>query len=997
MSDENRVNSDVVDKLNDYVDKNPVEEDSESNIEITKNSTHLHSTHEDDEVNVLQENVDEELLPKREETGIEKDSLLENEKNNTIVLEEQDNSKDIESVQDKQETDSKLPFKLTLDDDSFIVHPLIEHIPDELEYTCFESYEQNLYLGTESGDLLHYFEIEKSNYMLVSQTKFNSEFNKPIDKIILLPNIERALLLSNNTLTQFLLPEFAPAPNTENIANISYLLLKSYSTNSNSYKILLFLENEVNEYRITQTSTNLVRRYPWKSISEASLCDKSMMIARSNHYELIQARSKEVTPLFKVSESDEPLKPIISSNNGTGFNVVTGGTSIDSTAMVFKVNKSGEIDSGNLVLDRYPDSVLSKSPYLIVNFNNNEIHIYKEVTNGDSALIQIIKSQSKFNICESFKQFECSNIEEAKKIKSLVTEKLRLVPLEEDNGDIFRINGENSYINSLFKLSTSMLLYGKAGIYLLIQKPGILRFDKYDEKEIENVRGYIGSLRGDLTKYQQIEKEYLTALKILLYTLHNAAIDEKIISKWYQVAELVDIRLLLYLLDMEYYGNLCIFNGLKKFIENLKLLKLIHKVKDKISLITLLNRKLINCSKREEIRDYNNVMKSIEMNLFHLLTENNKEITTDMFIEPILNEILLILQEEPEKYSVLLKKIYLEKHNYTELITLFKNEGNAQEILDLIVTKFSELPKAYTANELIEDLIYIINSLPLNNEIIKKTLSVVEKANFNINDFTDKLTSNVEVKVAVIEHIGAKSEVNKEFLLRYYLANFQKELELNNLWENLGKYASEYTSDLNYYKSSLSDFLLIKLKYDSIFNDFLNYIQQIKLLCKDETVDNSNIRLVLDDIKKIDIGNLLLMLFLMPEFIGISDILISSDELLSMYMLYNDFLNIERYLKVETFLKVFNHYLSFSGTPDGVKTVITFLKRNCNTIVDNNMLVKIFELLPDNFSVMSLFDVLFPIIKKREGIKHKYYLEKALARNELTSYSNTLNHFKCQE
>ena len=85
---------------------------------------------------------------------------------------------------------------ILMDRGPFHIHPLIQHLPSELKYTCFDAYDLNLYLGTDTGELLHYFEIERNNYMLVSQTKFNDDFDYPIFKFLLLPKIERAYILS---------------------------------------------------------------------------------------------------------------------------------------------------------------------------------------------------------------------------------------------------------------------------------------------------------------------------------------------------------------------------------------------------------------------------------------------------------------------------------------------------------------------------------------------------------------------------------------------------------------------------------------------------------------------------------------------------------------------------------------------------------------------------------------------------------------------------------
>lgn len=72
---------------------------------------------------------------------------------------------------------------------------LVDDLPKDITITCMDADENHIYLGTSEGELLHYYEIEGGEYLLVSRMPFENNSTSSIKKIKLLPNIDRALIL----------------------------------------------------------------------------------------------------------------------------------------------------------------------------------------------------------------------------------------------------------------------------------------------------------------------------------------------------------------------------------------------------------------------------------------------------------------------------------------------------------------------------------------------------------------------------------------------------------------------------------------------------------------------------------------------------------------------------------------------------------------------------------------------------------------------------------
>lgn len=235
----------------------------------------------------------------------EEEQLHERSKCEVPSKESQDKSEITTSKPEKLEKQTENVIGLKLDQGPFEKHTLIQNLLPDLEYSCFEAYDENIYLGTKSGDLLHYFEIEQQNYMLVSRTKFDEESNKPISKIVLLPQIERALVLCDGILVVFLLPEFAPAPNTKKLKDVLDVTIRNYSSQFKFYKFYAIKQESIKMLKISSQSISTIQKFDFKLISKASAIDYTLMTSKVNSYEIINLKDSTTIPLFP-RESGSP-------------------------------------------------------------------------------------------------------------------------------------------------------------------------------------------------------------------------------------------------------------------------------------------------------------------------------------------------------------------------------------------------------------------------------------------------------------------------------------------------------------------------------------------------------------------------------------------------------------------------------------------------------------------------------------------------------------------
>ncbi|CAI1862509.1 hypothetical protein SEUBUCD646_0B05920 [Saccharomyces eubayanus] len=899
------------------------------------------------------------------------------------------------STNDNQKED----LSLKINEGPFRLSTVLENVPSDLAYTCCEAYDNHIFLGTTTGDLLHYFELERGNYMLVSQTKFDADSDAKIDKILLLPKVEGALILCNNELVLFILPEFAPRPNTVRLRGINDVLVCNFSRSSNAYRIYAFHAEGIRLLKISANSLVFAKTFNFKLIDKACAHEQTLMISKLNNYELVNLKSSQVIPLFRISETDEELEPIITNfNDDNEFLVCSGGGSYENGAMALVVNHHGDIIKGTMLLKNYPRKVIVEFPYIIVDSGFQSVDIYSALSSEESQLLQSITNPKiDLKISRTDKVFTNANTSE--EFRKKISNKLRLQPLTHSDNK-FRIERERALVEESYEEKSSLVIYNNLGIHLLVPKPMVLSFTSYDESEIDNIEDQLKKLsRRDLTKFQKIEAKYLMSLLLFLMMLHYDHIEDEVMKKWCEFSDKVDIRILFYLLGWKVYSEIWCFRGLVDIVEQLKSLKLSNKCENVIKMILMIKSDL---KKRDKngilVTDFSDIMKSIDITLLGLQLDSGSEVTIDMFEQESFDEIIKEIYSRGDDISRrrLLIDIHKEKGEYVEPLKLLKRAKDYKSLISFIEENIRCLPEEYVKETLNDDLIISLRQGNKNadSNSIKQVLKILDIAGISKNEFLDRIPEEgISLKVSFIEELGVQNSKDSKFLFNYYLTKLQEIISKDKIWFILDDFIKEYKDDLAYDKTDITSFIDIKLKHSVKCERFSKYYGKCENLKIENIEDSEFIKFTFGEISKIDRDHILCLLFFSNDLIK----WISPKELLKVYLSFNDFRSVEKFTDKPDLIAVMKQYLKITSLNYSVELISNLLRRNFSLLDDIDTQLMVLETIPSDFPMQSISELLLKMIIQYQDKREDSNLRKFLLKNQI-SISDELNrNFEAQE
>ncbi|ODV95633.1 hypothetical protein PACTADRAFT_50329 [Pachysolen tannophilus NRRL Y-2460] len=465
------------------------------------------------------------------------------------------------------------------------------------QVTSIESFDSNIYIGTSVGELLHYFKIDDEiGYMLISRQRFSETKTRQIKKIVLLPSISRALVLSGSILSCFMLPELSPA----NIGKIKDV--NDISLDWDSFKLDLRNSNKIAEYDqthgivatlLTKKCIRLVRvaSDSIKLIKDLNYPNSIAGIRRSNYaaaatqfgYDLVDMIRGQKIPLFPIStsfnktENDDvstskklALKPLIFPVGKREFLLSCGNTK-EEPSMGMIVNTNGDISRGTIPWSSYPSSLIVDYPYAIAVLNSgNEVVIHSI---HDQAQAQQITCDDKVKVSSVSHIFNFAN--------DKIIELIRLSVLA-NNGDIKdyelkeKISDFDAKISKISNISSSSLLYGvKEGVKLFLPTPKLVRLVDLADKNANNTESVIEDLQDEIrisdnsTDYGKVESDFITLL-IGLILVGDLQFDR---AFDYWIDGNLDPRVLIFIFtkNIKYiYGGLLTFSSLAEKIRNVR-------------------------------------------------------------------------------------------------------------------------------------------------------------------------------------------------------------------------------------------------------------------------------------------------------------------------------------------------------------------------------------------------------------------------------------------
>ncbi|KAI6246330.1 Transforming growth factor-beta receptor-associated protein 1 [Erysiphe necator] len=219
----------------------------------------------------------------------------------------------------------------------YILRTLITGVPlsaeaeagdKDIHITCVEFLDQNLYIGTSASELLHYVQIPPNpgdqasspSYILASRIlpafHQSQKTGLPgIQQILLLPNVHKACVLCNWTVTFYSLPELSPVfGNTQVrpcnwIGGIDLNIDPKADVEDNvspSATILVSLNKKIRLVKINETPRGL-RTIDFSGSIISVRRDSYACVADERSYALLDVDRLLKIPLFAISSLNDPL------------------------------------------------------------------------------------------------------------------------------------------------------------------------------------------------------------------------------------------------------------------------------------------------------------------------------------------------------------------------------------------------------------------------------------------------------------------------------------------------------------------------------------------------------------------------------------------------------------------------------------------------------------------------------------------------------------------
>ncbi len=659
-----------------------------------------------------------------------------------------------------------------------IIGELPLHNPDingsENAYpTYVEKLDDHIYIGTSHGEILHFFKIE-NDFILVSRNSFHQSRIRPITKILLLPKIEKALVLAGGLLSCFLLPEFSPANigRVKEVNDISLDFDNKAKNDSTGVHVTVYTKNQIRIINVTPTALRLVKDIAYTESTKGLRRSEYSLVASKENYDLIDLENFQKIPLFPIltvqdeTGNEKPqLDPFILPVGQDEF-LLTCGISKDEPSMGLVININGDVSRGTIPLAKYPVSMGINYPHVVSSF-------------GSSVIAYSLHDQSEVQSIEFSGDVKIINVSSAftEPYEDLV-DLIKLSPLIGEDPE--REVKELEFVSKISTIMTSLVCYCSNFIKILLPQPRLIRLQTF--QNVEELEDELKSVDGS-TELGVIELEYINLL-IGLTHLKNKTYSQAF-EIWTNGT--VDPRILIYIFKYEVYGEVWCFNGLQGLIEEVR--KLIKDNKLKKFFASFLDKWI----SKESYTENADIVKSVELaNLRESLSDNSKVLKiVEKDISLTLPETIVILKDHGKHLA--LAKIYMKQGKFKEVLQIYKElEDNQKQdgsfkkgegltmIIDLVYKHFSDD----------EDLIWDIG-LWLINKKPELGLNFFQHDGLKINIKDETLLiskiDDISLKYKYIEKLLVR--LNKDKMRSNLVKNLHK-TELKSLNERIRKYKS---------------------------------------------------------------------------------------------------------------------------------------------------------------------------------------------------------------
>ncbi|KIK68589.1 hypothetical protein GYMLUDRAFT_68440 [Collybiopsis luxurians FD-317 M1] len=274
---------------------------------------------------------------------------------------------------------------------------LPESVVQGIQIKCAQALGSELYVGCSNGELMR-FALQAESYTILSRQSL--PLDKPVEEIVLLPSISRALIFSDNQIHFYTLPSldvvapikpirhvitFAvdqrhltrPAPSSSGPPHrpepVDFCVIKRNALQMYSLRERLFFQKEI---PLPQGGT-LARRIG------LSLC-----LADKENYNMLNLETAEMLPLIPFNQDFDspnlPVEPFIVPTGEDDFLVVSW---TGQSSMGIFLNTNGDPVRGTLTWAQHPISICLDLPSVTAILPNGSIEIHNIDT---QSLVQVI-------------------------------------------------------------------------------------------------------------------------------------------------------------------------------------------------------------------------------------------------------------------------------------------------------------------------------------------------------------------------------------------------------------------------------------------------------------------------------------------------------------------------------------------------------------------------------------------------------------------------------
>ncbi|OAX81943.1 hypothetical protein ACJ72_03712 [Emergomyces africanus] len=215
----------------------------------------------------------------------------------------------------------------------YVLRELLDAVPvtgegseQDAYITCVEYWNDNLYVGTSAGEVLHFvsFPSDSENssepsFILASRLPITlSQSNLPADtppgvhQLLILPSTNKACILCNGVVTFYSLPELSPTFGTTRVGNCKWiggLDLNESNEDGEPFDpvVMIAVSHRIMLVRIGDEPRR-VRNIEFPGCLVSARRDTIACVADAYSYSLLEVEHRQKIPLFPISSSDESFE-----------------------------------------------------------------------------------------------------------------------------------------------------------------------------------------------------------------------------------------------------------------------------------------------------------------------------------------------------------------------------------------------------------------------------------------------------------------------------------------------------------------------------------------------------------------------------------------------------------------------------------------------------------------------------------------------------------------